>query len=109
MWQTSLGIDKKEKISQCVAFMSDTDLFEACMMRVVTEWPISCEANLTNSGVNQVAWLGQAAAAIGIECPEDITKESWGYLPDSIKDKANAAAKKHIKQWKENYLEKIHA
>lgn len=109
MWQSSLGIDKEEKISQCVKFMSDCDVFESFMIAVINEWPISCEANLTNSGINQVAWLGQAAAAIGIECPEDITKEAWGKLTQEQMDSANNAAKRQIKKWKDNYMEKIYA
>lgn len=109
MWQTSLGIDKQEKIQQCVRFMSDTDLFSAAMKLVVNEWPTSCEANLTNAGINQVAWLGQAAAAIAIECPEDITKESWGLLDNEKQVLANNAAKMHIKKWKDAHLEKLYA
>lgn len=106
MWQSSLGIDKEEKINQCTCFMSDTDLFSAAMKLVIIEWPKSCEANFTNSGINQVAWLGQAAAAIAIECPEDVTKDAWGRLEDEKKMLANNAAKSHIKKWKDDYLEK---
>jgi len=109
MWQSSLGIDKTEKINQCVSFMSDTDLFSAAMKLVVVEWPKSCEANFTNSGINQVAWLGQAAAAIAMDCPEDITKEAWGKLEEAKQALANNAAKSHIKKWKDDYLEKAYA
>lgn len=109
MWQSSLGIDKTEKINQCALFMSDTDLFSAAMKLVIVEWPKSCEANFTNSGINQVAWLGQAAAAIAIECPEDITKDAWGRLEEEKQMLANNAAKSHIKKWKDDYLEKIYA
>jgi hypothetical protein len=89
--------------------MSDTDVFEANMMLVVSEWPLSCEANFTNGSINQVAWLGQAAAAIGIECPEDITKLAWGKLEKEKQDLANSAAKRQIKKWKDDYLEKKYA
>lgn len=109
MWQSSLGIDKDEKINQCVQFMSNTDVFESFMIAVINEWPVSCEANFTNSGINQIAWLGQAAAAIGIGCPEDITKEAWGRLSDLQMEKANEAAKIQIKKWKDKYLEKNYA
>lgn len=109
MWQSSLGIDKAEKLDQCVIFMSDTDLFSAAMQLVVSEWPKSCEANFTNSGINQIAWLGQAAAALAIECPEDITKEAWGKLEEEKQTLANNAAKFHIKKWKDEYLEKEYA
>lgn len=109
MWQSSLGIDKTEKINQCALFMSDTDLFSAAMKLAIVEWPKSCEANFTNSGINQVAWLGQAAAAIAIECPEDITKDAWGRLEEEKQMLANNAAKSHIKKWKDDYLEKFYA
>lgn len=109
MWQASIGIDQELKIKQCINFMSDTDVFEAHMMLVVANWPISCEANFTNGSINQVAWLGQAAAALGIECPEDITKKAWGLLETGKQNLANEAAKRQIKKWKDSYLEKIYA
>lgn len=109
MWQSSLGIDKTEKLNKCQIFMSDTDLFSASMKLVLIEWPISCEANFTNSGINQTAWLGQAAAALAIECPEDITKEAWGMLDSEKQLLANNAAKLHIKKWKDDYLEMLYA
>lgn len=109
MWQTSLGIDREAKINQCVKFMSDTDVFECFMMTVISDWPLSCEASLTNPQINQIAWLGQAAAAIGIECPEDITKKAWGLLAEEKQIKANEAAKRNIKKWKDDYLEREYA
>lgn len=109
MWKTSLCIDKKEKINQCLKFMSNTDVFESFMISVINEWPVSCEANFTNSGINQVAWLGQAACAIGIECPEDIVRDAWAILDKSLADLANSAAKRQIKKWKDSYLEKNYA
>jgi hypothetical protein len=109
MWQTSLGIDQELKIQQCFNFMSDTDVFEANMMLVIAEWPLSCEASLTNRSINQVAWLGQAAAAIGIDCPEDITKKAWALLDTKKQELANSAAKRQIKKWKESHLDKNYA
>lgn len=109
MWKSSLGFDKKEKAKQCAEFMADTDLFSAAMMLVIAEWPLSCEASFTNTGINQVAWLGQAAAAIAIECPEDITKEAWGLLSYDKQELANDAAKIHIKKWKLAHLENFYA
>lgn len=109
MWQTSLGIDQEAKINQCVRFMSDTDVFECFMMTVISDWPLSCEVSFTNPQINQVAWLGQAAAAIGIACPEDITKKAWGLLAEEKQIKANEAAKRNIKKWKDAYLEKEYA
>jgi hypothetical protein len=104
-----MGIDQELKIQQCVNFMSDTDVFEAHMMLVISEWPMSCEANFTNGSINQVAWLGQAAAAIGIDSPEDITKKAWGMLSSEKQDLANIAARRQIKKWKDAHLEKIYA
>lgn len=109
MWQTSLGIDQEEKINQCIKFMSDTDVFESFMIAVIREWPLSCEVSLSNPQINQVAWLGQAAAAIGIECPEDITKKAWSFLSEEKQIKANEAARRNIKKWKDEYLEKKYA
>lgn len=109
MWDNSLVMDKELKISNAVNFMSNTDLFDAGMRSVINEWPISCEVNFTNPSMNKIAWLGQAACALLIDCPEDLVKTAWGMLSDDKRNLANNAAKKYIKQWTDIYLEKHYA
>jgi len=109
MWKSSLGMDKTAMTEKAILFMSDCDIFEAHMMLVVSEWPLSCEANFTSNGINKIAWLGQAACAIGIDCPEDIVKTAWGSLTDLQRANANLAASKIVKKWVNDHLEKIYA
>jgi len=89
--------------------MRDIDMFDNCMGAVISSWPNSCESNFTNASINQVAWLGQAAAALGCGAGEEITKSAWGLLSEDQMAVANAAAKRHIKKWKELYLENKYA
>ena len=83
--------------------MIDVDLFEAAMMRAVSEWPMSCEANLTASSINHQAWIGHAGCAIVANSPEDMTRLGWRSLSQEQQDLANAAADRCILFWRKNY------
>jgi len=75
------------------------------MRRVVVEWPISCENALTDPHLCHRAWVGHAACALGLGCPEDITRQAWGYLSNEQKLLANKEADGAIAAWWNNRLE----
>lgn len=82
-----------------IAFTGNASLYGEWMMRVIDEWPRSCEHNLTKPG-DKRPWIGHAAVARAIGCPEDIVREAWGYLTQQQQDAANAKASEAIEQWR---------
>jgi len=102
MWG-SVG-NRKAWLERAIAFTSDHKKYGRFMMRVVDEWPISCENALTDKSINRKAWVGHAAVSLAMECPEDITREAWGHLTDEQQFLANKKASRAIQAWEYNYL-----
>ena len=95
--------NKKERLEMAVSFTGDHRLYGSFMIRVISEWKISCENALTDGALNQRAWVGHAACALGIGCPEDITRHAWGLLTDEQRLLANREADRAIRIWRSNY------
>lgn len=95
--------DAKAMLDQAIAFTADHELYGRFMLRVVCEWPVSCENALTDSSLNQKAWVGHAACAMALNCPEDITRKAWGFLTDEQRLLANKKAESAIRVWRERY------
>jgi hypothetical protein len=91
--------DRKKHLDVAIKFTGDHEAYGAAMYRVLKDWPISCEHNLSDISQNRRAWIGHAACAIQIKCPEDIVREAWHHLTDEQRIKANAAADKAINEW----------
>jgi len=101
MWGTVEN--RKKYLKKAIDFTGDHKKYGRFMMRVINEWPISCENALTDNSLNQKAWVGHAACALAIGCPEDITREAWGLLTDEQRLLANKEADRAIECWKINY------
>lgn len=95
--------DPKAMLESAIAFTGDHVEYGRYMLRVAREWPISCENALTDKSLNRRAWIGHAACALALSCPEDITRKAWGYLTDEQRFLANAAAERAIRDWVESY------
>ena len=91
--------DKAKFLELAIEFTGDHKLYGRFMMRVANEWPVSCEHNLSNITQNRKAWIGHAAVALAIGCPEDITRKAWGYLSQEQQDLANGVAQQAIEHW----------
>lgn len=91
--------NKAEHLERAIKFTGDHLLYGKYMMKVVSEWRYSCENALTDPLLNKRAWVGHAATAMGIGCPEDITRQAWGYLTDEQRFLANQQADRAIKWW----------
>lgn len=96
--------NREEWIDRATNFTGDHVLYGSWMQKVIEEWPISCEHNLTNLTQNRKAWLGHAAVAMAIQCPEDIVRLAWSRLTDEQRQLANNEADKAIKKWEESYV-----
>lgn len=90
-------------LERAITFTGNATLYGSYMVRVTLEWPISCEHNLTDEAMNRKAWIGHAATALAIGCPEHITRQAWGRLTDEQRDAANEQAQDAIDQWCRTY------
>ena len=86
-----------------VNFTGNHKLYGRFMMRVVNEWPISCENALTDYSINRKAWVGHAAVSLARGIPEDITRVASGKLSDEQRLLANKEAERAIRHWEYNY------
>jgi len=103
MWKKVDDRDKYLKIA--VEFTGDHERYGAAMFQVLQLWPISCEHNLSDKSQNRKAWIGHAACAIAIGCPEDIVRQAWHMLTDEQRVAANKAADTAINQWEQSQQE----
>lgn len=85
-----------------IAFTGNHALYGEWMQRVIAEWPNSCAHNLTKSG-DKRPWIGHAAVALAIGCPEDIVRQAWAYLTEEQQVAANKQAEKAIAQWRDQH------
>ena len=76
-------------------------LYGMFMARVVHEWQYSCEHNLSQTAQNRRAWLGHAACALALNCPEDIVRQAWWMLTDKQREDADAQAETFIRIWED--------
>lgn len=80
-------------------FTGNADLYGEWMLRVVKEWPNSCAHNLTKPG-DKRPWMGHAAVALAIRCPEDIVRQAWAELTPEQQERANRKAAAAIDAWR---------
>lgn len=71
------------------------------MNKVLDEWVYSCEHNLTNTSMNRIAYLGQAACNIYAKVPNLITMEAWKELEITVRDRSDNIAELLIKKWEQ--------
>jgi len=101
MWGTVK--DRNKFLDLAVVFTGNHKRYGRYMNRVVQEWTVSCENALTDLSINRKAWLGHAACALALKCPEDIVREAWKILSDEQRLLANEEARKAIEKWEVTY------
>lgn len=92
------GRTKDECEAEYCAFLGDLKAFEEGINKVFKEWPNSCEHNLTNSSMNRIAWLGQAAACVSRGLPSTF-RAGFAMLSEEKQAEANALAHKYLNLW----------
>ena len=95
---------RKTWLQIAAAFTGNPALYGEWMAKVVADWPKSCEHNLTKPG-DKRPWMGHAAVALAIGCPEDIVREAWGLLSEDQQKRANAQAQAAVDTWRTRYAE----
>ena len=96
------GGDKKDKVNNVLEMFNDANKTKKNMLRVIDEWKYSCEHNLTNSSMNKIAYLGQAACCIYAGVPSTVTMEAWSLLTNDVKERSNKIAEEVLNIWLEN-------
>jgi ParB-like chromosome segregation protein Spo0J len=92
------GRDKEQCEQEYGVFLSDSNRFAEGIQKVFKEWPNSCEHNLTNSSMNRIAWIGQAAACAAIGLPSTY-RGGFSKLPKEVQDVANNLALEYLNKW----------
>jgi hypothetical protein len=91
--------DRNSWLKKAIEFTGNHNLYGEWMLKVVDQWPMSCEHNLSKAG-DKRAWIGHAAVAIAIQCPEDIVRHAWSFLTNEQQNQANLKAEQAINYWK---------
>lgn len=94
----------KEK---CFDLLINTEELEIYMKRVVDEWVVSAEQQMTNPSRNKQAWLWQSACCLKYWVNEDNVKEAWSKLMPEEQLLANQVADTIINYYKTQYAKKI--
>lgn len=90
---------KKDWLNKAIEFTGNHELYGMWMIKVADDWIYSCQHNLTKYDTNRKAWIGHAAVAYAIQCPEDIVRNAWGFLTKEQRDLANNQALIAIEYW----------
>jgi hypothetical protein len=79
-------------------FLSDLDRFAVALHGVTNGWKHSCEHYLTNSAMNRIAWLGQAAACYDMGIPAQF-RGGYTYLRPDQQEAADRLAFEYLNRW----------
>lgn len=101
MWRLVHGEQKKANSRAAANLMRDSAQFEYEMRRAFDEWPNSCTHNLTSENSNRLAWLGHAGCCLGVDSPEENTRNGWHTLSRDEQDEANRVANLVLQDWLE--------
>lgn len=91
--------NREQMLREAIEFTGDHVAYGRAMRRVIKEWPISCEHNLSNLTQNRKAWIGHAACALERGMCEDVVRAAWSQLTDEQRRLANEQAQKAIEVW----------
>ena len=103
MYNSNDILDKNIKAFDCIDLLTNSKLFYETCIKLLSEWPISCDVNLSNTAKNRRAWLGAAACSYHCQAPEYITRIAWSLINKDKQDMANLVAERVILQYEERY------
>lgn len=96
------GEKKDLFIQKSIEMFNSKRLTKENMFFIVDNWKYSCEHNLTNPSINQIAYIGQAACCNYSGCPSTVTMEVWNMLTPDVQKIADSIALEAIERWKKN-------
>ena len=92
------GMTKNSGEIMYAEFFSRGNLFEENLSIVMNDWKYSLEHNLTNSGLNKVAWCGQAAACVYKGIPAEC-RSGLNFLSEKDRIKNNKIVEGFLLEW----------
>jgi hypothetical protein len=95
---TKPGMTKHECEQAYREFLSDTKRFSDTLEHIIVEWKNSCEHYLTNTAMNRIAWLGQAAICYAEGIPS-VFRGGFDLLSTEQQDAANNVALTYLNKW----------
>lgn len=104
MWKAPEDHDRQ--VEQAYIFTGNAEKYGRAMVRVINEWPISCEHNLTNMEQNRQAWIGHAACALELNLSERCVRSAWARLTINQRKEANLQADHAIRLWEQRHQQK---
>lgn len=99
MWRKETKFYEESELNNVIEFTGDYNLYGTAMLRVIDEWPLACEHNLSNVSINRRAWIGHAACCIEKGYPEYLVRIAWGMLSEQQRVDANNKADYAIEKW----------
>lgn len=94
---------REERVQTAIGILTDPEVCLLAMRRVIAEWKIACEQNLTSPIINHQAFLGQSACSIYADVHEDETREAWGRMTTGQRYEANRIADRVFREWERQY------
>ena len=92
------GFSKEQCEAMYASFLSDRKQFSTALKHVISEWKNSCEHYLTNTCLNRIAWLGQAAMCYATGVPAAF-RSGFYLLTEEQQMKANKLALRYLNRW----------
>lgn len=92
---------RAERVRKAADILGTSGICREAMEKVIAEWKIATEYNLSNAEINRKAWLGQAACCCYAGIHEDETREAWGLMTEEQRIEANRIAACIIKRWQD--------
>ena len=102
MWNTTVT-DENKLLQIATEFTGDCEKYGAAMLKVIFEWKQTMINSLTNTSINQKAFVGRCAVCFELGIPEYITRMAWKELTEKQRIDANKKADYAIKIWRKNY------
>lgn len=100
MWRKVSQSEETAFLETAICFTGDWVKYGAAMREVIFAWPRTMLNSLTNSSINQRAFVGHCACTYALEIPEYITRLAWKYLSDVQRFEADREAQQAIDSWK---------
>jgi hypothetical protein len=94
-------------VGNAYSLLANPFILKSAMRRVVNEWIISSELNMTNLESNRRAWLGAAACSLIQDVPEYLTRVAWNTLTSHQQTRANDVANQIIDEWEIDHLNSL--
>ncbi len=91
--------ERDNTMEMYATMLRDLPKFEGALQVITRDWQHSNRHNLTNAGLNRVAYLGQCACALLFRAPHKECRGGYQLLSDDEKAAADAMAQKYLDKW----------